>query len=69
VRAVRTASIEELAKAPGMNKKAAEQVAQYFAQRAAENSDLDANVEGRTGDADLDAVVDYPVAEDLDDLR
>ena len=66
---MRTATIEELAKAPGMNKKAAEQVAQYFAQRAAEDSDLDANVEGRTGDADLDAIVDYPVVEDLDEIR
>jgi len=44
-------------------------VAQYFAQRVDEESDLDANVEGRTGDADLDAVADYPVAEDLDEIR
>ena len=69
VRAVRTATIEELAKAPGMNKKAAEQVAQYFAERVASETDLDANVEGRTGDADLDAVADYPLAEDLDEIR
>jgi excinuclease ABC subunit C len=33
VRAVRTATVEDLAKAPGMNKKAAEEVARYFAER------------------------------------
>jgi excinuclease ABC subunit C len=86
VRAVRQASVDELAKAPGMNRKAAEQVAQYFAAAAQHESpqleadqheagqheagqlahaqltestaeidrDLDANVEGRTGDVDLD---------------
>jgi len=69
VRAVRQATVEELAKAPGMNRKAAEQVARYFAsvdagtppdgaqltESAAEiDRDLDANVEGRTGDVDLD---------------
>ena len=36
VRAVRLASLEELAKAPGMNRKAAEAVAQYFASQPAE---------------------------------
>jgi excinuclease ABC subunit C len=36
VRAVRQASVEDLAKAPGMNRKAAEQVAKYFAEAAAE---------------------------------
>jgi excinuclease ABC subunit C len=74
VRAVRTASVDELARAPGMNRKAAEQVAQYFAQRlietdAAIDTDLDPNVEGRTGDADLDAVADYPVGEEVDEIR
>jgi excinuclease ABC subunit C len=36
VRAIRQASLEELTRAPGMNRKAAEAVAQYFAARAAE---------------------------------
>jgi excinuclease ABC subunit C len=40
VRAVRLASVEDLAKAPGMNKKAAEQVAKYFAEVAAAEADL-----------------------------
>ncbi len=35
VRAVRLATVEDLAKAPGMNKKAAEQVAKYFVEIAA----------------------------------
>jgi len=34
VRAVRQASLEDLVKAPGMNRKAADAVAQYFAERA-----------------------------------
>jgi excinuclease ABC subunit C len=37
VRAVRQASVEDLAKAPGMNRKAAEQVAKYFAEAMAEH--------------------------------
>ena len=50
VRAVRQATLDELAKAPGMNRKAAEQVAQYFAQRelqgddAEPTQDVDSNV-------------------------
>jgi excinuclease ABC subunit C len=36
VRGVREASVEDLAKAPGMNRKAAEQVAKYFAEATAE---------------------------------
>jgi excinuclease ABC subunit C len=36
VRAIRAASVEDLAKAPGMNRKAAEQVARYFAEAATE---------------------------------
>ncbi|HEX8109913.1 MAG TPA: excinuclease ABC subunit UvrC, partial [Kofleriaceae bacterium] len=35
VRAIRQASVDELARAPGMNRKAAEQIADYFARRAA----------------------------------
>jgi excinuclease ABC subunit C len=67
VRAVRQASVEELARAPGMNRKAAEQVASYFAAAEAPTEtqvtsseseadrDFDANVEGRVGDLDVDA--------------
>jgi excinuclease ABC subunit C len=68
VRAVRQATVEEIAKAPGMNKKAADQVARYFVEIAREEEagtqltenrseidrDFDANVEGRIGDTDLD---------------
>ena len=39
VRAIRQATIDELARAPGMNRKAAEQVADYFARSAAPESD------------------------------
>jgi excinuclease ABC subunit C len=86
VRAVRQATVDDLAKAPGMNRKAAEQVVQYFAQREREDaqasaefealpadeitddalgtpsaeSDVDANVEGRAGDVDIDAEVPDP---------
>ena len=69
VRAVRLAGAEELAKAPGMNRKAAEEVARYFADRkhteivaseAAIDADLDANVEGRD-------IREYPGATTLDE--
>jgi excinuclease ABC subunit C len=40
VRAIRRASLEELAKAPGMNRKAAEAVARYFAEQPAEADDI-----------------------------
>ncbi|HTL38507.1 MAG TPA: helix-hairpin-helix domain-containing protein, partial [Kofleriaceae bacterium] len=51
VRAVRQATVEELAKAPGMNRKAAEQVTKFFEEQQPEppgSGDLDANVEGQT---------------------
>lgn len=55
VRAVRQASVEDLAKAPGMNKKAAEQVAKYFVEidaqdvsAAATESLADENAAGAT---------------------
>ncbi len=98
-RGVRLASVDELAKAPGMNRKAADAVIAYFAERAeiesgaaiaeaeypnaatisgeisagevlaeevgddeltspSADSDDDANVEGRPGDADLDAEIE-----------
>ena len=64
VRAVRLAGIDELGKAPGMNKKAAAEVHAYFRAREAEEAagpaltathaeidgDFDANVEGLEGD-------------------
>jgi excinuclease ABC subunit C len=110
VRGVRLASALELAKAPGMNAKAAEAIVKYFAERAeiegtrvaiaaeypaaatisgeisvgavlvaegephdeddaltaaSADSDDDANVEGRVGDADVDAIVEAD-AEGLD---
>jgi excinuclease ABC subunit C len=40
VRAIRRASLEELAKAPGMNRKAADAVARYFAEQPAEADDI-----------------------------
>jgi hypothetical protein len=45
VRAVRQATIDDLAKAPGMNRKAAEQVAQYFAEREREDAQAAAELE------------------------
>ena len=39
VRAIRQATIDELARAPGMNRKAADQVADYFARSAPPESD------------------------------
>ena len=45
VRAVRQATTDELAKAPGMNRKAAEQVAQYFADREREDAQAAAEFE------------------------
>jgi excinuclease ABC subunit C len=96
VRAIRQATIEDLAKAPGMNRKVAEEVARFFVERttaeiqaavppaeaaappprdgwatavarsrklklpSAADGNIDANVEGRVGDPDLDAEVSYP---------
>ncbi|HSD90466.1 MAG TPA: excinuclease ABC subunit UvrC [Kofleriaceae bacterium] len=59
VRAVRLATVEELAKAPGMNRSAAEQVARFFAEQQPEPpgaGDLDANVEGQTEESPPEAV-------------
>ena len=72
VRAVRLAGVEELAKAPGMNRKAAEQVGAYFRQREIEEAggtavtgtsaeidgDFDANVEGLDGFTDDSGLVE-----------
>ena len=59
VRAVRLASVEELAKAPGMNRKAAEAVAQYFAALAAEAGPADAGADAALHAVDGD---DTPAA-------
>ncbi len=72
VRAVRLAGVEELAKAPGMNKKAATQVFDYFRQREREEAggpavtsseaeidgDFDANVEGLEADTEASELVE-----------
>ncbi|HMG55970.1 MAG TPA: helix-hairpin-helix domain-containing protein, partial [Kofleriaceae bacterium] len=61
VRAIRQAGIDELARAPGMNRKAAEQVAGYFASRAqpepGDEGDEDAAV-GEVDDTDDGEVID-----------
>ena len=80
VRDVRQATLEELAKAPGMNKKAAQAIVGYFAASAVQitdagaspgeaiaaatgsGSDLDANVEGRVGEVDIDAEAEPELA-------
>jgi excinuclease ABC subunit C len=54
VRAVRLASVDELAKAPGMNRKAAEQVAKYFAD--VEAADVPAPETAATAEPELEAV-------------
>jgi excinuclease ABC subunit C len=54
VRAVRQASVDELSRAPGMNRKAAMQVAAYFAERVALEADAGA----------ADELADLPVDDD-----
>jgi excinuclease ABC subunit C len=49
VRAVRQASVDELAKAPGMNRKAAEEIRQYFAAREPEETIDEATSDGGSG--------------------
>lgn len=63
VRAVRLATVDDLAKAPGMNKKAAEQVAKYFVEIAAlEATPMPAGeYEGEEGD---DAAVTASLADE-----
>ncbi len=64
VRAIRLASLDELARAPGMNRKAAEAVAGYFAARAAE-AEPDAEPEAEPDaepEAEPDAEPDAPDA-------
>ena len=80
VRAVRLAGVEELAKAPGMNRKAAEQVGAYFREREREEAggtaitgtsaeidgDFDANVEGLDGfTEDTGLVEELPATPDI----
>jgi len=64
VRAIRQAGIDELARAPGMNRKAAEQVAGYFASRA-ESEAGDEAAAGEVDDTDDGEVIDTePPAEE-----
>jgi excinuclease ABC subunit C len=66
VRAVRLATIEDLAKAPGMNKKAATQVAKYFADVAAAESQATPSAEYEGDDSgDLVATDDPEMQDDL----
>jgi len=75
VRAVRLAGVEDLAKAPGMNKKAAQQVHAYFRERenavtgssAEIDSDFDGNVEGTEAVTDESELVEVlPVTPHID---
>jgi excinuclease ABC subunit C len=68
VRAIRQASVDDLARAPGMNHKAAEQVSSYFAGRAAAepaetepDADADADIDT---DGDIEAFSDEVIDDD-----
>jgi hypothetical protein len=66
VRAIRLATLDDLVKAPGMNRKAATQVADYFAQRAqleGGDPELDDDAPGEGIDEVLD---DEPGASDAE---
>src|SRR6185503_3812496 len=54
VRAVRQATVDDLAKAPGMNRKAAEEVSRYFAEREVDAADGD-GIDAAAGGADPSA--------------
>ncbi|HEX3474859.1 MAG TPA: excinuclease ABC subunit UvrC [Kofleriaceae bacterium] len=58
VRAVRQASVDELARAPGMNRKAAEQIADYFARRAADETEAEAERDDTGAGSALDDAID-----------
>ena len=71
VRAIRQASVDDLARAPGMNRKAAEQIADYFARRAAAEGaerDEDANGDAEPEAGELDPASAEPVPDDVPDL-
>jgi len=60
VRAVRKATLDELARAPGMTRQAASQVARYFAERTEPDNDSDAPIDDDIdpGDSSDELVVD-----------
>jgi excinuclease ABC subunit C len=64
VRAIRQASVDDLARAPGMNRKAAEQIADYFARRAEPETEAeteaDAEADAETGELDPAAAEPFP---------
>jgi excinuclease ABC subunit C len=64
VRAIRQASVDDLARAPGMNRKAAEQIADYFARRAeaegAEHDEAAGAAEPGAGEIDDSAAEAFP---------
>jgi excinuclease ABC subunit C len=65
VRAVRQATVDDLAKAPGMNRKAAEQVAKYFAEVATLEADAaQPSVEPVYDDGDEAIAPDEPMVSD-----
>ncbi len=57
MRAIRQASVDELARAPGMNRKAAEQIADHFARRA-EAEGAEAADQGAARDEAIDELTD-----------
>jgi excinuclease ABC subunit C len=58
VRAIRQASVDDLARAPGMNRKAAEQIADYFARRGAAESAATGGAIDGTIDGAIDDLTD-----------
>ncbi|HEX3764141.1 MAG TPA: excinuclease ABC subunit UvrC, partial [Kofleriaceae bacterium] len=76
VRAIRQASVDELARAPGMNRKAAEQIADYFTRRAGTEPDAEPDAEpadaegaeGADGEFSDDSVVDEVANEMAHDM-
>jgi excinuclease ABC subunit C len=72
VRSVRQATVDDLAKAPGMNRKAAEQVVQYFAQREREDAVAQAEFEAMPAqeiDVNVDDELTSPSVEADDDAN
>ncbi len=69
VRAVRQATVDDLAKAPGMNRKAAEQVVAYFADREREDAQAAAEFEALPAEEIGDEELTAPSAEADDDAN
>ncbi len=66
VRAIRGATMEDLAKAPGMNRKAAEGVARYFSAQAISEAAGTPAAATDLDDARVTAAIDYPNATTID---